>query len=191
MNPSDVIKKYESQGIGPIFMLEQKGDLFTAKADEKLRNEINQIGVILFETIAAIGQFPISEVGVVGQSRGLVIKLFDQRLAGMTFDAGAEYGSIQEQLNRFIQDLTKPEEKVEIKVDANIFDRIKAECLLYLGDFAEKIYQNQLKAQKVNMVEAKIEDAKRLVFGLNKAASMIIGPKRAKEMMDKLLEFVK
>ncbi len=193
MSPTELIKKYDDQGLAKVFLFEQGGELFVPKSEESQRDNLSQIGVIVFETIAALGQFPIAEIGVMGSDRGVIIKIHDQKLVGSAFDAGADYGVIQERLGQFIQELSVPvkEKVVEVKVEENIFERIKTECLAYLGDFAEKIYQNQLKATKVNVAEAKVDDVKKLIFGLNKAASMIIGPKRAKEMTDKLLEFIK
>jgi len=195
MNPVELIKKYEAQDFAQIFMLERGGELHAASIEEKLRDDVNQIGVIIFETMAAIGQFPVEEIGVLGKDRGVLVKVADQRLVISTFKSEVDYAVVQERLGQLVGELSRPvvveEKAVLVKIEANVLDRVKAECNAYLGDFADKIYQNQLKAQKVNTAEVKVEDVKRLIFGLNKAASMIIGPKRAKEMTDKLLEFVK
>ncbi len=196
MNPTELIKKYEAQDFAQIFMLERSGELHAASIEEKLRNDVNQIGVIIFETMAAIGQFPVDEIGVLGNDRGVLVKVADQRLVISTFKSDVDYAVVQERLGQLVGELSRPavvveEKAVDVKIDANILDRMKAECNTYLGDFADKIYQNQLKAQKVNSADVKVEDIKRLIFGLNKGASMIIGPKRAKEMTNKLLEFIK
>jgi hypothetical protein len=204
MNIAELIKKYEAQDFAQIFMLERGGELHASSIEEKLRNDVNQIGVIVFETLAAIGQFPVDEIGILGSDRCVHLRVADRRLVISTFKPDVDYSVVQERVSQLTKELlsqpTAPvvEEKVEkekavaeVKLESGVLDRIKAECSGYLGDFADKIYQNQLKAQRVNPVEVKIDEVKRLIFGLNKAASMIIGPKRAKEMTDKLLEMVK
>lgn len=202
MNIAELIKKYEAQDFAQIFMLERGGELHASNIEDKLRNDVNQIGVIVFETLAAIGPFPVEEIGILGSDRCVHLRVTDRRLVISTFKPEVDYGVVQERVAQLTQELlaqpTAPvvEEKVEkvvaeVKIEPGVLDRIKAECSSYLGDFAEKIYQNQLKAQKVNTAEIKVDEVKRLIFGLNKAGSMIIGPKRAKEMTDKLLELVK
>ena len=61
----------------------------------------------------------------------------------------------------------------------------------YLGDFTERIFKNQLKAQRIKVEELYDTDARRLVFALGKAAGMIIGPSKGRDMTNKLLELLK
>ena len=61
----------------------------------------------------------------------------------------------------------------------------------YLGDFTGRIFKNQLKAQRIKVEELYDDDARRLVFALGKAAGMIIGPSKGRDMTNKLLEILK
>jgi hypothetical protein len=61
----------------------------------------------------------------------------------------------------------------------------------YLGDFTDRIYQNQLKSQRIKPEELYEEDARRFIFALGKAAGMIIGPSKGKDLTNKLLAKIK
>lgn len=85
----------------------------------------------------------------------------------------------------------KVEEKPKIKLDAGILDTMKDSIKDYLGDFSERIFKNQLKAQRIKPEEFYDADARRLIFALGKAAGMIIGPSKGQKMTNKLLELLK
>ncbi|MGB3478833.1 MAG: hypothetical protein WBB67_06705 [bacterium] len=85
----------------------------------------------------------------------------------------------------------KPEEKPGVIIDASILDNMKDAMKDYLGDFTERIFKNQLKAQRIKVEELYDTDARRLVFALGKAAGMIIGPSKGRDMTNKLLELLK
>lgn len=85
----------------------------------------------------------------------------------------------------------KPEEKPKVKLDAGILDNVKDSMKDYLGDFTERIFKNQLKAQRIKPEEFYDADARRLIFALGKAAGMIIGPSKGRNMTNKLLELLK
>ncbi len=85
----------------------------------------------------------------------------------------------------------KPEEKPKVQIDASILDNMKDAMKDYLGDFTERIFKNQLKAQRIKVEELYDNDARRLVFALGKAAGMIIGPSKGRDMTNKLLEILK
>jgi hypothetical protein len=84
-----------------------------------------------------------------------------------------------------------PEAKAKVKLDAHIIDEMKEKSKEFLGDFTERIYQNQIKAQRIKFEEFYDEDARRLIFALGKAAGMIIGPSKGREMTNKLLDVLK
>jgi hypothetical protein len=85
----------------------------------------------------------------------------------------------------------KPEEKPKVKIDASILDTMKDSMKEYLGDFTDRIFKNQLKAQRIKSEELFDVDARRLIFALGKAAGMIIGPSKGHKMTNKLLELLK
>ncbi|MBN2619497.1 hypothetical protein JXB22_00285 [candidate division WOR-3 bacterium] len=86
----------------------------------------------------------------------------------------------------------EPPKAIEkVKLEVNVLDSMKAVMKDFLGDFTERIYKNQLKAQRINVSELFDDDARRLVFALGKAAGMIIGPSKGRDMTNKLLEILK
>lgn len=85
----------------------------------------------------------------------------------------------------------KPEEKPKVKIDAGMLDTMKDAIKDYLGDFTDRIFKNQLKAQRIKPEEFYDADARRLIFALGKAAGMIIGPSKGQKMTNKLLELLK
>jgi|GEM_PF-673687 len=84
-----------------------------------------------------------------------------------------------------------PVEETRVKLGSDVLDTMKSTMNNYLGDFTERIFKNQVKAQRINIDELVDEDARRLIFALGKAAGMIIGPSKGREMTNKLLELLK
>jgi hypothetical protein len=82
-------------------------------------------------------------------------------------------------------------EEAKVKIGTEVIDSMKSTMQNYLGDFTERILKNQLKAQRINLDELFDDDARRLIFALGKAAGMIIGPSKGREMTNKLLELLK
>jgi hypothetical protein len=90
------------------------------------------------------------------------------------------------------KEVAEPEVKeAKVKIGAGVLDTMKSTMKDYLGDFTERILKNQVKAQRINLDELYDDDARRLVFALGKAAGMIIGPSKGREMTNKLLELLK
>lgn len=84
-----------------------------------------------------------------------------------------------------------PAEEAKVKLGSDVLDTMKSTMQEYLGDFTERIFKNQVKAQRINVDELFDDDARRLIFALGKAAGMIIGPSKGREMTNKLLEHLK
>lgn len=82
-------------------------------------------------------------------------------------------------------------EKPKTQLEPAVLDKFKETMKEYLGDFTERIFKNQVKAQRINIDEFYDEDARRLVFALGKAAGMIIGPSKGRNMTNKLLDLLK
>lgn len=90
-----------------------------------------------------------------------------------------------------VKPVEAPVEKQKVKLDAGILDTMKTTLKDYVGDFSERIFNNQLKAQRIKTEELYDEDARRLIFALGKAAGMIIGPSKGRDMTNKLLALLK
>jgi hypothetical protein len=84
-----------------------------------------------------------------------------------------------------------PKVTAKVKLGSDMLNSMKTVMKDFLGDFTERIYKNQLKAQRINVDELFDDDARRLVFALGKAAGMIIGPSKGRDMTNKLLEILK
>ena len=90
------------------------------------------------------------------------------------------------------KEVTEPVvEEAKVKIGSDTLETMKTTMKDYLGDFTERILKNQVKAQRINLDELYDDDARRLIFALGKAAGMIIGPSKGREMTNKLLELLK
>jgi cell division protein FtsI/penicillin-binding protein 2 len=78
----------------------------------------------------------------------------------------------------------------EIKVSPETFDRIKEILKEYLGAFSETIFENQLKDTRISPHDATLTKTKKFITNLQNAASMIIGPLKAREMGNKMLKLL-
>lgn len=90
-----------------------------------------------------------------------------------------------------VKPIQPPKETVKVKVESGVLESMKSVMKDFLGDFTDRIFKNQLKAQRINVDELFDDDARRLVFALGKAAGMIIGPSKGRDMTNKLLEILK
>lgn len=84
-----------------------------------------------------------------------------------------------------------PAKAAKTQLGPEILENIKTAMKDFLGDFTERIFKNQIKAQRINVDELYDDDARRLIFALGKAAGMIIGPSKGRDMTNKLLEILK
>jgi hypothetical protein len=87
--------------------------------------------------------------------------------------------------------VASPKVTAKVKLGSDVLNSMKTVMKDFLGDFTERIYKNQLKAQRINIDELFDDDARRLIFALGKAAGMIIGPSKGRDMTNKLLEILK
>jgi hypothetical protein len=194
----EVLNKYIDKGLSCPFVVLKSGEAYVSKSGEPIKDEISQMATVIFETIGAVGGIKVESLEMIGDSKGILIELDDEALAGNLFDT-AENLALAD-LWTLVQDLkTQPVEvaarvekpKVKVKVEAEILDKMKELLKNYLGDFTERVYKNQLKAQRINVDEFYDEDARRFIFALGKAAGMIIGPSKGRELTNKLLELLK
>lgn len=194
-----VLNSIEKKGLTCPFIATQSGDVTVANSGVTVKKELSQMSTIIFETIGAVGDVHIDRIELYGSQKGLLLEIADESLIGSVFESTLETDI--ESLWNLIGELRgapvvatpgeKPKEKPKVEIDASVLDTMKEAMKEYLGDFTERIYKNQLKAQRIKVDDLYDEDARRLVFALGKAAGMIIGPSKGREMTNKLLELLK
>ena len=84
-----------------------------------------------------------------------------------------------------------PAERRAALVDPGVLEKIKGILGEYVGDFTERIFQNQLKNQNIKIDELHAEDVRRVILALSKATSMIVGRSKGRELSKRLTELVK
>lgn len=201
----ELLNSFEEKGLSCPFIASKTGDLVVASSAESIKNEIAQMTTVIFETIGAVGDIDIDKIEILADSKCLVLALDQENLMGSLFEQSEDV--IIDDIWSFLQELKeqsagiavaekekpkeKPEEKPKVIIDTSILDNMKDAMKDYLGDFTERIFKNQLKAQHIKVDELYDTDARRLVFALGKAAGMIIGPSKGRDMTNKLLELLK
>jgi hypothetical protein len=192
-----ILKEYENKGLSCPFSILRTGEIFITEQGESQKNELSQMATVIFETINAIGKVEIDTVEILGDKKGIIVDIADDRLVGSLFNRTPALDlqsawALMSELKVHPSPVTEaPKGKVRVKLDAGIFDAIQTTLKEYLGDFAERVYQNQLKKQRINLDELYDDDARRFIFALGKAAGMIIGPTKGTELTNKLLKIVK
>ena len=72
-----------------------------------------------------------------------------------------------------------------------VLDKILAVAEEFLGELGPDIFQNQMTDHKISREKLLRDPAMKFCYGLQKDASMIIGPSAAKQMADKMLLLLK
>lgn len=194
-----MLNSLEKRGLTCPFVASKSGDVSVGMSGDVVKKELSQMSTIIFETIGAVGDVHIDRIEMYGSQKGLLLEIVGESLVGSVFESTLE--TDVDSLWKLIGELRgapvaaapgeKPKEKPKVEVDAAILDSVKEGMKEYLGDFTERIYKNQLKAQRIKSDELYDEDVRRLIFALGKAAGMIIGPSKGREMTNKLLEILK
>jgi hypothetical protein len=195
-----ILKEYEKKGLPCPFSILRSGEIFITDQGESQKNELCQMATVIFETISTIGKIKIDTVEILGDKKGIIVDIADDRLIGSLFDRtpGFDLGSAW----AFVSELkahpspvvtapAAPKEKPKVRLEAGIIDEIQAILKEYLGDFSERVYQNQLKKQRINVDELYDDDVRKFIFALGKAAGMIIGPSKGTQLTNKLLKLMK
>ena len=202
----DLLNSYEEKGLTCPFVAAKTGDVVIAQSGGSVKDEIAQVATVIFETIGAIGDIKIDKIEIMGEAKGLILELDQDSLFGSLFeqhedlvlnDLWSLLGELKTQPAVVTQVEVKekprevPREKPRVKMETSVLDAMKEMMKDYLGDFTERIYKNQLKSQRIKVDDFFDEDARRLIFALGKAAVMIIGPSKGREMTNKLLNLLK
>jgi hypothetical protein len=199
---AEILDRYENKGVTWPFRCSRKGEVITSQSGAVFRNEFTQMATVIFETIGAIGDVKVDRMEIVGEKMGIIMELDRDGLIGSLFKRTPE--TSKSELWRLIDELKQqgplpaeqkkietPGVRARVKVDKHIFDDMKERVKEYLGDFTERIFKNQLKAQKIDLDDLYDEDVRRFILALGKAAGMIIGPSKGHEMTNRLMTLLK
>ncbi|HIE05544.1 MAG TPA: hypothetical protein EYP58_01955 [bacterium (Candidatus Stahlbacteria)] len=204
MRHEEVIEKFTDRSNLP-FICESSGDVYSK--EETLG--IGQIGMMLFQTLESLGLDGIDVLEIVGDKRTVVMRLSADRIIGnisgdkldtdetlklledIERDLGAEAEAVVEEEAAEVETeavAVKEEVSVDLKGLSENINMILTE---FLGDFAARVYRNQLKVLKMEETEVPMKRAKELIYALGNAASLMIGPTQSQEMTDRLLMLIK
>lgn len=199
---AELLDRYEKKGVTWPFRCSRKGEVITSQSGAVFKNEFTQMATVIFETIGAIGDVKVDRMEIVGEKMGIIMELDRDGLIGSLFKRTPE--TSKSELWRLIDELKQqgplpaeqkkietPGVRARVKVDKHIFDDMKERVKEYLGDFTERIFKNQLKAQKIDLDDLYDEDVRRFILALGKAAGMIIGPSKGHEMTNRLMTLLK
>ncbi len=192
----EILNKFEERGLNLPFSVTRDGTTITSQKGESLKSKLSQTGTVIFETISAVGGVKIENIEIIGESKGLLLLVDEEHIIGTLFDKteAMDLKNLWNLINELKAEkevVVPVEEKVKAPISPEILDEMKTILKDYLGDFTERIYQNQLKSQRIKADELYEEDLRRFIFALGKAAGMIIGPTKGKELTNKLLAKIK
>lgn len=192
----NTLNQYEAQGLTSCFVISRTGDIAVAQSAEEKKNDLAQMAMIVFETLGAIGEIKIDRIEILGDTKGLIMELGEESLLGSLFEnregvAISELWDLLDSLKKRPGAPAKAPERKRQRLEASTLEKAKEIMKDYLGDFTERIYKNQLKSQRINVDELYADDMRRLVATLAKAASMIIGPTKSRDMRNKLLKLLR
>ncbi len=191
------LNRFEENGLPCPFIVTRTGETTVTDKNAELKSKISQMGTVIYESIDAVGRIKIESIEIIGEAKSLILKVDEEKMAGSLLDR-ATLRSPEETL-ALIKEMEAslhaqpqvPEVKARTVFSPAFLDELKAILKEYVGDFTDRIYQNQLKAQRLNPNELSEEDVRRFILALGKAAGMIIGPSKGRELINKMLAKVK
>ncbi|UCG91123.1 MAG: hypothetical protein JSV97_08535 [candidate division WOR-3 bacterium] len=192
----EILNKFEEKGLDCAFTAAASGTAEVSQNGESIKSQISQMATVIFETIGVIGDIKIDTIEMMGNAKGLIMYLQEKSFVGGLFDRAAKLTRADvwlriRELKDKLSAAAASMKRSEIIVEATILEKIRAIVRDYLGDFSERIFQNQLKKHNIKPENFFDEDARILIYGLGKAAGMIIGPTKGREMQNKLLALLR
>jgi hypothetical protein len=189
----DALNHAVTKGLPMPFALTKSGTTLVANATAEYKENLAQTALVIFETISALGEVKIETIEVVGEKKGIIMDVDAEGLTGTIFEP--REGVAVEYLKLLRELRVKPVAAVPMGrmalVDPGILEKIKAILQDYVGDFTDRIFQNQMKNQGIDAEELHGEDVRRLILALSKATGMIVGRRKGRELSSKLIELVK
>lgn len=191
-----LVTRLEEKGLNCPFIIAKTGETAVSEKHAALKAKLSQMGTVIYESIGAVGRIKIENIEILGEAKGLIMEVADEHIVGGLFDQPLTLGVPE--IYALIKDLQTqakptivPEAKPKVQLSSAYLDDLKAILKDYVGDFTDRIYQNQLKAQRINVNDFSEEDVRRFILALGKAAGMIIGPSKGREAINKMLAKLK
>jgi hypothetical protein len=183
-----------AKGLPMPFAVAKSGEVLVADATASYQEKLAQVALVIFETISALGEVKIATIEVIGDKKGIIMDLDDDGLLGTIFQPQDDATPVE--YMKLLRELRiKPVAAVPMGrmalVDPSILSKIKSILQEYVGDFTDRIFENQMKNQGIKAEELHGEDVRRLILALGKATGMIVGRKKGRELSSKLTELVK
>ncbi|HID31868.1 MAG TPA: hypothetical protein EYP24_00635 [bacterium (Candidatus Stahlbacteria)] len=182
-----MIKKFTTDVETP-FIYDSSG-IYTQEDPSK----IDQIGTMLLQTLETLGIDGVDLLEVVGNKRSVAMRVKQDLIIG-----NLTTGRVDELASRLDElEATLKAEKVEEEVEEAIVNlkelsrKVNMILTEFLGDFAPRVYRNQLKKLKLEEGELPLKKMKDLIYALGDAANLMIGPTQSQEMTDRLLMLIK
>ncbi|MCX7995326.1 MAG: hypothetical protein N3A65_06110 [candidate division WOR-3 bacterium] len=192
----NILNVIEDRGLGLPFIVKKDGTTLTSRTGENMKQKFAQTATVVFETISALGNVKIENLEIIGNNQSILCDISEDDLIGHIYATAQTpileniYNAVKEIRARH-EAIALEEEKPKEKYPPDFLDQLKAIVQEYLGDFTERIFQNQLKAQRIKVDSLYEEDIRRFIFALGKAAGMIVGPTKGKDLTNKLLAKLK
>jgi hypothetical protein len=190
----DKLNSAASKGLPMPFAASMSGETSVADTAAGYKEQITQMAVVIFETINALGEVKIERIEIRGERKSIVMKLEKDGMLGAILDPADRV--TRPELWRLLEEMTvkpamTPAERRVALVDPAVLEKIKGILGEYVGDFTERIFQNQLRNQNIKTDELHAEDVRRVILALSKATSMIVGRSKGRELSKRLTELVK
>jgi len=189
-----VLNSAVEKGLPMPFAASISGDALASDAAVAYREQIGQMAMVIFETLKALGEVKIEKIEIRGDRKSIIIKLNEDGLFGSIIEPAdditrPELWNLLDGLR--MKPAATPAERRVALVDPVVLDKIKTILGEYVGDFTDRIFQNQLKNQNIKVEELHAEDVRRIILALSKATSMIVGRSKGRELSKRLTELVK
>ena len=189
-----VLNSAAEKGLPMPFAASISGDALASDAAVAYREQIAQMAMVIFETMKALGEVKIEKIEIKGDRKSIIIKLIEDGLFGTIIEPADDI--TRPELWNLLDGLrakpaATPAERRVALVDPAVLDKIKTILGEYVGDFTDRIFQNQLKNQNIKVEELHAEDVRRIILALSKATSMIVGRSKGRELSKRLTELVK
>jgi hypothetical protein len=183
-----------AKGLPMPFSATMSGDTIVADVATVYQEQIVQMATVIFETISAVGEVKIEKIELMGSKKGIILDLNAEGLVGTVVEPPTDL--TRPELWQLLQELREkpasaPAARRMAIVDAAVLQDIKAILHDYVGDFTERIFQNQLRNQNIKLEELHEEDVRRVILALTRATSMIVGRSKGRELSKRLIELVK
>lgn len=189
-----VLNNAVAKGLPMPFSVTTSGVTLVADTASAYREQIPQIATVVFETIGALGEVKIERIEIKGSKKCIMLDLDAEGLVGTVVEPPNDLA--RPELWRQVQELrvkpvVSPAARRMAIVDAGVLQKIKTILHEYVGDFTERIFQNQLKNQNIKIEELHEEDVRRVILALSRATSMIVGRSKGRELSKRLIDLVK